>query len=676
MALLNDAINTTATAAATPHPTAAARLTRIPGLDGIRGIAVVLVLVYHLWPQVLPGGFLGVTIFFALSGYLITRLLVQERERTGRVVLAAFYMRRARRLLPVAVGALGLIAVIWTLAGAMTRGLRREVGYSLLQVANWGQVTAGQQYGTDDAASPVVHYWSLAIEEQIYLIVPILILLLCRRRLALAFGIAIAISIAFTVAAQGDPVVVYYSTFTRAGEFMFGALLALVRVSDPARNQRLRAALGIVLLFGLLLAASLVSVSTDFLYSGGLLMAGAAAAIAVWAVAGAPTLGVVLDRRPLADLGRISYGVYVYHWPILGGLHMTGLPTWLIPWVTLGLTLIIASASARWVELPLQRSAAPLRRMLIFMVLIACSAFAIASFGASRDRGIDFETLAARFDQRVAEIAAIEPPIDDLSTLPLSPFDEPVTPNNREDGQERPVTGPLTISYFGDSKALTLGAGLLADPPPDWRIGPSFTALGCPLAREGELRSLDLGPHESRSPMGCDWMDFLTNAPPVSVDALVIWFGTWDLTERRIPALGEDWHTIESLAYQAYLLEEIDALINAALTYLQPELIVVIAADDEHPAYPPGRAVLFNDLWKRYIAASEHRLHVIDFTELVTDPNEAERLRPDGTHLTFGEPDPQDNTAVQFHRELLDPLIRELLANGYQTTLTAGSSKG
>jgi hypothetical protein len=511
----------------------------------------------------------------------------------------------------------------------------------------------------------VVHYWSLAIEEQIYLLVPILILLLCRRRAALAFGIAIAISIAFTVAAHGDPVVVYYSTLTRAGEFMLGALLAMIPVKETAQYQRSRAAVAIVLLIGLILAAYLVSVSTEFLYSGGLLIAGAAAAVAVWAMAGAPHLGAVMDFRPLADLGRISYGVYVYHWPILIGLQMTGLATELISWVTLGLTLVIASASARWVEIPLQRSTAPIRNLLIVVVLIAGAAFAVASWGASRDRSVDFETLATRFDQRVADIAVVEPEIETPVTAPVE-----------QEVEVKEVTGPLTISYFGDSKALTLGAGLLADPPPDWRIGPSFTALGCPLAREGELRSLDLGPNGSRSLTGCDWVEFLTNAPPVSVDALVIWFGTWDLTERRLPHLGEQWHTIESLDYQAYLWEEIDALINAALIYLQPELIVVIAADDEHPAYPPGRAVLFNDLWKRYIAASEHRLHVIDFTELVTDPNEAERLRPDGTHLTFGEPDPQDNTAVQFHRELLDPLIRELLANGYQTTLTAGSSKG
>jgi len=659
MALLNEV------ATATSHSSTVARPTRIPGLDGIRGLAVVLVLIYHLWPQILPGGFLGVTIFFALSGYLISRLLMHEREHTGRVALTAFYLRRARRLLPVAVGALGLIAVIWTASGAMTRGLRREVGFSLLQVANWGQVTTGQRYGAGDTASPVVHYWSLAIEEQIYLLVPILILLLCRRRAALAFGIAIGISIAFTVAAHGDPVVVYYSTLTRAGEFMFGALLAMIPVKETAQHQRSRAAVAIVLLTGLVLAASLVTVSTEFLYSGGLLIAGAAAAVAVWAMAGAPHLGAVMDFQPLADLGRISYGVYVYHWPILIGLQMTGLATELISWVTLGLTLVIASASARWVEIPLQRSTAPIRNLLIVVVLIAGAAFAVASWGASRDRSVDFETLAARFDQRVADIAVVEPEIE-----------APVTAPVEQEVEAKEVTGPLTISYFGDSKALTLGAGLLADPPPDWRIGPSFTALGCPLTREGELRSLDLGPNGSRSLTGCDWMEFLTNAPPVSVDALVIWFGTWDLTERRLPHLGEQWHTIESPDYQAYLWEEIDALINAVHTHLDPELIVVIAADDVHPAYPSGRAELLNDLWRRYIEYSEHRVHLMDLSQWASGPDQASHLRPDGTHLTFGEPDPKDNTAVEFHRELLDPLIRELLANGYRTTLTAGSSKG
>jgi peptidoglycan/LPS O-acetylase OafA/YrhL len=665
MALLNTVSTTTSHAPLRP------RSAHIAGLDGIRGLAVVLVLTYHLWPQILPGGFLGVTIFFALSGYLITRLLVEERERDGRIALRAFYVRRVRRLLPVAVGALGLIAVIWTVAGAMTRGLRREIGFSLLQLANWGQVTTGQRYGAADTASPVVHYWSLAIEEQIYLIVPILILLLSRRPLIITFAIAIAISGALTLAAQGDPVLVYYSTFTRASEFLFGALLAVIRLSAYARHQRRLAVLATLLLGGLILAATLVSVSTEFLYSGGLLIAGAAAAVAVWAVAHAPGFGALLDRRPLADLGRISYGLYVYHWPILLGLKMTGLADALIPWVTLWLTLLIATASARWVERPLQRSTAPITRLLLPLIVVAAGAFAVASFGASRDRSIDFETLAAGFEQRVAEIANVETARAEM------PAAEPYIPAPPEDfiAENNAVTGPLTISYFGDSKALTLGAGLLTDPPSDWKIGPSFTELGCPIAREGDLRSLDLGPNGSRTLTKCDWMGFLEQAPRHPVEVLVVWFGTWDLTERRIPQLGEQWHTIESPAYQEYLLGEIDTFINAAHIHLEPELILVIAADDHHPAYPSGRAVLLNNLWAQYIAKSEYRLHLVDLATWIPDPDLAERLRPDGIHFTFGEPDPQDNTAVEFHQEWLDPLIRELLAEQRSATTSPRSPR-
>ncbi len=519
---------------------------RIPGLDGIRGLAVVFVLVYHLWPGVLPGGFLGVTIFFALSGYLITRLLIEEHERNGRISLSAFYIRRARRLLPVAVIGLGMIAVIWTLAGSMTRDLRREIGFSLVHLANWGQYLSGQRYGAAEVASPVIHYWSLAIEEQIYLVVPVLVLVLLasRRRLTIGFGIAIAISVFVTVAADSDPVLVYYSTFTRAGEFMFGALLATFRIRQPFTGQRWRALLAAAMLGVLVVAAARVPITSAGLYAGGLLLAGACAAVAVWAVAGAPHYAALLDRWPLSVLGRISYGLYVLHWPILIAVTMTGLASGLVPWVTLALTLILASASLRWVEIPLQRSTAPILRLLAVLALLGVLAFGVASLGATRDRSVDFEAAAARFDQRVAEI------LSDTGTESGTGTDTAPPP---EIPAEVAVTGPLTFSYFGDSKALTLGAGLAEAPPPNWRIGPSFTPLGCPLSRHGDLRSLDLGPNESRTLSTCDWMAFLEQTPPTAVDVLVIWFGTWDLARRRIPTLGEEWLTIESPTYQAYL---------------------------------------------------------------------------------------------------------------------------
>ncbi len=642
-----------------PAPLERSSSTRITGLDGIRGLAVVLVLVYHLWPSVLPGGFLGVTIFFALSGYLITRRLIEEREHTGHVALSAFYIRRARRLLPVAVGALGIIAVIWTSVGAMTREIRTEIGFGLLHLANWGQILSGQRYGASETSSPVIHFWSLAIEEQIYLVIPVVILLTSRGRLAIAFGLTIALSFALTLAAQGDPILVYYSTFTRAGEFLCGALLATVRIAQPQSGQGRRALLGLLMLGALVLAAAQVQITDSFLYSGGLLAAGGCAAIAVWATAGAPRYAALLNTWPLASLGRISYGLYLYHWPILIAVKMTGLSVGLTAWITLALTLVIASASMRWVEIPLQRSTSPISRLLAILALIGLFTFAVAALGTTRDRSIDFEATAARFELGVDAIVNESSRID-ISGSEFAPEIAPkATP---EVPAEIAVTEPLTISYFGDSKALTLAVGLLEDPPHDWRLGPSFIRLGCPLSRHGDLRSLDLGPTGSRALTNCDWMEFLRGTSPTTVDVLVIWFGTWDLTERRIPALGPQWLTIETPAYQDYLLEEIETLISAVREVLNPHVIVVITADDLHPAHPPGRSPHHHDLWERFISSSSHPLRVVDLVGWISETGEAERLRTDGIHLSFGHPDPLDNTAIEVHRRFLDPLLRELLA--------------
>lgn len=646
---------------------------RIPGLDGIRGLAVVVVLVYHLWPAVLPGGFLGVTIFFALSGYLITRLLIEEHERNGRITLSSFYIRRARRLLPVAVVGLGMIAVVWTLTGSMTRDLRREIGFSLLHLANWSQYLSGQRYGVSEVSSPVIHYWSLAIEEQIYLVVPVLVLVLVARRprLLLVFGIAITVSVFLTMTADGDPLIVYYSTFTRAGEFMFGALLATVPIQNRITGQKWRALLAAVLFGLLIVAAARVPITSTALYSGGLLIAGVCAATAIWAVAGAPRYAAHLDRWPLSAIGRISYGLYVYHWPILLAVKMTGLASIFVPWVTLFLTLILAVASWRWMEAPLQRSATPILRLLAVLALVGVLTFAVASFGAARDRSIDFEAVAARFDQRMAEILK-DTGLEDTGLDNTGLEDTGLAPPPGIPA-EVDVTGPLTFSYFGDSRAITLGDGLLAAPPPDWRVGPSFTLLGCPLSRHGEVRSLDLGLQGSRALTTCDWLAFLEQTPRTAVDVLVIWFGTWDLVERRVPALGEQWHTIKSPVFRDYLMEEIETLISAARRTLNPELILVFSTDDLHPAHPPGRAQFLHAMWEQFIDTNDHPIQMVDLVGMIADTGEAERLLPDGIHLSFGKPDPSDNTAVEIHQRFVEPLARELLAKQRREAATAES---
>jgi peptidoglycan/LPS O-acetylase OafA/YrhL len=616
-------------------------------------VAVAMVLIYHLWPWLLPGGFLGVTVFFALSGYLITRLLLEEKTRAGRIDIGAFYRRRVRRLLPVAVGALTLIALIWTLTGNMTRGLHREMSFSLVQLANWGQYFTGERYGGSDP-SPIVHYWSLAIEEQTYLVVPLLVLLLSRRRLAVAIAIGLGTSLYLTLAADGDPVVVYYSTFTRVGEFGFGAGLALWKLSPSARGARLRGMFGLVAIAALLLAARTVSTTTEVLYSGGLLVAGLLAASAVWAVAHSPNLGRRLDVWPLAALGKISYGVYVYHWPILIGLGLAGLDSNLRSWITLVSTLVLATASYRWIEAPIQRSRSPIRLLLGGVAVAMIAAFSLSVWGASRDTSVDFEGLAQRFESVLNErIAAPSAPVTTpvITQPPASSGDTP-----------QPVTGPLTLSYFGDSKALTLAFGLSYDPPIDWKLGPSFTPLGCPLTRGGSAQHQ--GAPSNNAPWeitGCDWMTYIDEAPATPVDVVVLWYGTWDVVERKIPALGDAWLTFDSPEYRQYLIEELETLISALRAKFDPELILMLTINEGHEADPEFRSSSVNTLWMQYAETTDHPFRVLDLAAWITASGEAARLMPDDIHLTFGKIDPLDNSAVEVHNRFLDPETRRLL---------------
>jgi hypothetical protein len=504
----------------------------------------------------------------------------------------------------------------------------------------------------------------LAIEEQTYLVVPLLVLLLSRRRLAIAIAVGLGISLYLTLAANGDPVVVYYSTLTRVGEFGCGAGLALLRLSPLARGPRLRGVVGFVAIAMLLVAARMVSITTDMLYTGGLLLAGLVAALAVWALAHSPNYGRRLDIWPLAALGKISYGVYVYHWPILIGLGLTGLGSHLVSWVTLVSTLALATASHRWIEVPLQRSRSPIRLLLAGVAVAMIAAFSLSVWGASKDTTVDFEDLAQRFESVLNERIAT-PSAPDTTPADTTRAGSPPALSQSPDSQDapQPVTGPLTVSYFGDSKALTLAFGLSYDPPVNWQLGPSFTPLGCPLTRGGSTRHQ--GAPTNNAPWevtGCDWMAYIDDAPATPVDVVVLWYGTWDVVERKIPALSDEWLTFDSPGYREHLIDELETLIAAVRAKFDPELILMLTINGGHVADPESKATDLNKLWEEYAATTDPAFRLLDIAAWVKASGEAARLMPDDIHLTFGEKDPLDNTAVEVHNRFLDPETRRLLA--------------
>jgi len=361
-----------------------------PEIQALRAVAVGLVVVFHFWPDALPGGYVGVDVFFVISGYLITGSLWSEASRTGRISLRDFWARRIRRLLPAA--SLVLIASLVLMLALVPRSLWQEtvvqIGASALYVQNWVLAAGSVDYlAAEGTPTLVQHYWSLSVEEQFYLVWPFVLLaavLLGRRRRGVvigAFAVLAAGSFVYSVVLTGNPSG-YFNTGGRAWEFALGGLLSFA----PALKSRWMSLAGVALIA----AAAL-------LYSGGTPFPGATALLpvagALLVIAGGANR--VAELRPLQFVGDISYSVYLWHWPLLVVLPVLG---WWWPLVALPATLVLAWATTRFVEAPLRRRARrPYRLALaaaLVVVLAGSATWATVQVGVSAS--------AASAEQRLA----------------------------------------------------------------------------------------------------------------------------------------------------------------------------------------------------------------------------------------------------------------------------------
>jgi peptidoglycan/LPS O-acetylase OafA/YrhL len=396
----------------------------LPALNGLRGVAVIGVVAYHLQLSWASGGYLGVDLFFVLSGFLITTLLLEEWVGTSRIDLVAFWGRRARRLLPalfLVVAALALYIVINAHFGGPGAnglidlgGLRGDALATLLYVNNWHLIYAHQSYFAQfSAPSPLQHTWSLAIEEQFYLVWPLVLLLLTRavrrswRRagVALAVGLGVLSSILMAVMFQPgtDPSRVYYGTDTRLFDLMAGAAIAFVAAARPQPNPGARRILHIVcpvaaaaLAVFWVTAGTPAGLPTNFMFEGGFLLC---ATLAGMVVADARLtepgwFSRCLAWRPLHFIGTISYGIYLWHWPVIVYVNgsRTGLSTWPLDLLRIGATLAVSTASYYLVERPVRRArlhgwvrywGAPLAGVLSAVLIVVATFPAVADPAAA-----------------------------------------------------------------------------------------------------------------------------------------------------------------------------------------------------------------------------------------------------------------------------------------------------
>jgi len=348
----------------------------MPGLDGLRAIAVLAVIAYHLGLGWARGGLLGVGMFFVLSGYLITDLLIAQRRRNGRLDLKNFVLRRARRLLPAMLLMVAAVLLGMLLAAPdRIAALQAELAADLLFVSNWWLIYHDVSYFESfGPASPFGHFWSLAVEEQFYLLWP-LILLICiritptRAKLAgLIAGLAVvsALGMALLYEPGADPSRIYYGTDTRAFGLLIGAVLAILLPSWKLalmRKSRKTVRLDFVGGAGLLIILAMMAFADEYsslLYQGGLVMFSLLTALVIAAAAHPHArIGAVLGSKPLRWLGVRSYGIYLWHYPIIVLTTPTidGPTDWLRNALQIAVVVGLAECSWRFVEEPIRRGA-------------------------------------------------------------------------------------------------------------------------------------------------------------------------------------------------------------------------------------------------------------------------------------------------------------------------------
>ncbi|MHB1923819.1 MAG: DUF459 domain-containing protein [Acidimicrobiales bacterium] len=559
--------------------------TRIPGLDGLRALAVCAVLAFHFGVPGVGGGMLGVDIFFALSGFLITTLLLAERAETGGVSLGRFWQRRARRLLPALILTGTAVLSHWV-ALVPAAQLRGDLLAAVYYGSNWHYVAAGENYFSQyGAPSPLLHLWSLAVEEQFYLVWPLVAVLVLRRWGRVG---VMAVAGAGTVASTVWTLVLYrhgagvsrlyYGTDTRAQTLLAGATLAAALAGGvPAWVRSAARWAGPAGLAGLLWCLHDVSGSAGFLYQGGFLVVAVAAGAVVAAAALQPGAGLAraLSLRPVRYLGRISYGLYLYHWPLF--LLLDHARTGLSGPGLLGLRLVAtgttAAVSFHLIEEPI-RSGRLGRARGRWRAAGALSAGAVLG-----SAGLLAVTAGP------ATASAVTPP------TPVTPAQARVATALLAPGPPPSTTRPVRAMLVGDSIGVTLAQGLQVGSL-GWGVAlDDQAALGCDLD-PGTTVNINGAPGPAGQ--GCpdwasQWAQLVQSQDP---DVVAVELGRFETADRLYEGR---WVSVGDAVFAAHLQAEVVEAIDILSARGAKVVLMTLPYVDQTTEEPDGSPLPIND---------------------------------------------------------------------------------
>ena len=643
------------TVSAPPTRTPPARLAYEPSLDGLRGLALIAIIVYHSGLDWAPGAFLSVSTFFTLSGFLITALLLAEHQRDSGISLRQFWSRRLRRLLPASVAVIAgiTVAAIWFADSTQLARLRGDALASLAYVANWRFISTGDSYAAGfESPSPFTHFWTLAIEEQFYVALPLLVVVVLavtrgsRRVLSGVFVALTAASLVWSMHLESSGATtdrLYFGTDVRCAELFAGALLAVwwMRRDEPLseRSRRWVRVLAPLALAAMLMSWMVADLTERIFYRGGLLAyAGLTLLVILGCLDGVGPVSLVTRWRPLVWIGTISYGAYLLHYPVLLWFgQLSSWPALVRLLIALPFVLGAAHLSVRWFEGPIRRGELPSRPRTAGPIAVG-SVVATAAL--------------------IVVVSAAVRPADAVDLDAAEQWQRFVEQTEAQQQSDAPRVG-----FFGDSSALMTSRGVasLSLEDPDRVVSTQgWTMLGCGVLTGGDrLVRGELVPADQEC---AGWEQLWADASAEQgSDVAVVQLGPWEVVDQQLDREGPLLRIGEP-EFDRVLTERLERAIevllvdNEQVVFLAPPPIDVGRIDGRSPASPwvesdPARMARFRELLVE-VAGGNPRVTVVPVEDWYPyDDTEDRRLRPDGVHLS-------ESTSI----ELAPSITEELLA--------------